>query len=174
MMPVENLTETAKETTKELHREPYLLDFIASRQWGTLGMLLEAVLRPKAALIQTYIEEGILVHTGLPWSIQALENAINNKTHESAGTQEMVGFIQGEIQKRVQDGFIILLPVEDAVQIFGENLKLSCITTLPHTRHQPCLILNLLEKPDEGIPGINSTNDTEITLWSMQFVLGKH
>ena len=36
----------------------------------------------------------------------------------------MVGLIWGEMQRRFQDGFSILTPAEDALQVFGEKLKL--------------------------------------------------
>ena len=75
-----------------------------------MGTLPEAVLRPEAALLQTYVKEGIPVHTGPPWLRQEPGNAI--------------GFIRGDMQRRVQYGFSILLPAADAVQIFGEKLKL--------------------------------------------------
>ena len=43
----------------------------------------------------------------------------------------MVRFIRGEIQRRVQDGFSILLPVADAVRGFGAKIKLPCIAVVP-------------------------------------------
>ena len=39
----------------------------------------------------------------------------------------MVGFILGEIQRRLKYGFSILLPAEESVPIFGERIKLSHI-----------------------------------------------
>ena len=62
----DNLAEMKKATAKELTRAPSILDFIASRQQGTLGALSEAVIHLLVALIQTYVEEGIPVQTGLP------------------------------------------------------------------------------------------------------------
>ena len=139
---------TSKATAKEIHRAPYLLALIASRKWRTLGTVVEAVIHPKDDLLKTYIEEDILVHTGLPWLSQALENAINNESHASECTQEMVGFIWGEMQQKVQDGFSIFLPAAGTVRIFGENLKLSYIVMVPQIHQRPRLILNLLAKPD--------------------------
>ena len=75
-----------------------------------MGTLPEAVLCPADDLLQTYVKEGIPVHTGPFWLIQEPDNAI--------------GFIRGDMHQRVQYGFSILLSAADAVQIFGEKLKL--------------------------------------------------
>ena len=132
-------------------------------------MLLEAVLHLVAALIQTHVQEGILVHTGPPWLRHALDNSITNGPHASACTPEMVEFIRVDMHQRVQDGFSILLPVADAVRIFGESLKLYRIMVVPQLRFRPHLILNLSEKPDEGIPSVNETTDREVSPELMQF-----
>ena len=39
--------------------------------------------------------------------------------------------ICGEMQRRVQYVFIILLPAEDVLPMFGEKLNISCITAVP-------------------------------------------
>ena len=65
-LTVENLVATAKATTKDIHPAPSLLDLISSRQRGCL------VTQPVAALLQNCAEEGVSVHIGQPWPIQAL------------------------------------------------------------------------------------------------------
>ena len=82
-------------------------------------MLPAAGLHPAAAFLQSYIEEGIPVNTGLPWTRKAVGNTIKNGPHASAFTPEMLGFIRGEMQQRVQDGFSILLHATDTVRVFG-------------------------------------------------------
>ena len=52
-------------------------------------------------------------------------------------------FIYREMQWRLQDDFSILLPVAEVVQMFGEKLKIYCITAPPQEHSQPHLILNL-------------------------------
>ena len=74
----------------------------------------------------------------------------------------MSGFIRGEMQRRVQDGFSILLPVADAVRIFVENLKLSYIAEVPQAHIQPRLILNMLAKPNKGTASVNNTTNKEV------------
>ena len=96
-----------------------------------LGALPAEVSHMETALIQYYAEECIPVITGPPWSGEALYNDTNNRPHASERTPEMVGFIQGEVQQSVHDGFSILLPVDDVVRIFGERLDLSCISAVP-------------------------------------------
>ena len=81
----------------------------------------------------------------------------------------MSGFIKGEMQRRVQDGFSILLPVADAVRIFGVKLKHSRITLVPQANIRLRLILNLLENPNKGTPSVKKTTDREVTLELMQF-----
>ena len=81
----------------------------------------------------------------------------------------MVGFIWGEMQWRVKDGFRILLHAADAVWIFGEGLKLSCIAVVPQSHQQPHLNLNLLEISDEGRPSVDNTTDREIAPELMHF-----
>ena len=55
----------------------------------------------------------------------------------------MTVFIYREMQWRSQDGFSTLLPVAEVVQMFGEKLKIYCITAAPQEHSQPHLILNL-------------------------------
>ena len=165
----DDLAATAKSTSRELHLAPSLLVFLASKQRKTLGTLPEAAWHPEASLLNSYIEEGIPVHTVPPWSIRALETAIVKVPHSSACTPEMAAFIWGEMQQRIQDGFSILFPAADAVHMFGSNIKLSCIAAVPRAHCQPCLILKLLEKSDEGTPSVNDTNDREFSPGSMQF-----
>ena len=63
----------------------------------TLGYLTEGVTHPSADLICSYVEEGIPVHTGPPWSLQDLETAISKGGHSSACDLEMTAFVQGEM-----------------------------------------------------------------------------
>ena len=74
------------------------------------------------------------------------------------------------MQRSVQDGFSILLPVADTVWMFREKLKLSRIMGVPQVQRQPCLILlNLSGKPNEGTPSGNDTTDREVAPDSIQF-----
>ena len=63
---LDNIEATSKATTEEIHRAPSLLTFIDLWQRGTLATITAAVLHPTAALLQSYIEEGILVKEGQP------------------------------------------------------------------------------------------------------------
>ena len=74
---------------------------------------------------------------------------------------EMVGFIQGEMQWRVQDGFSILLPAEDVLRVFVEKIKLSSIAAVPQAHRRPRLILDLSAQPDKVTPSVNGTIDRE-------------
>ena len=66
-------------------------------------------------LLQSYVEEGITDSTGPPWSRAALDEGIRNRPNASACAPDTVSFIQWEMQRRVQDVFIILLSITDAV-----------------------------------------------------------
>ena len=68
----DGILATAKETAEEIHLTPSLLAFIALRQRGALGTLPEELLHPEDALLQSYVEERILVNTGPPWWREAL------------------------------------------------------------------------------------------------------
>ena len=59
------------------------------------------------------------------------------------------------MQKRVQDGFSIFLPVVDAVRIFGERTKLSRIAAVPQAHRLPHLIVNISAQPDKYTPSVN-------------------
>ena len=96
-----------------------------------MGGLPKGVKHPVAALLQTYSEEGIPAHMWPPWSPQALETTISKGPHASACTPEMNSFIRGDIQRRVKDGFSILLLAADVIRLFGERLKLSRIMSVP-------------------------------------------
>ena len=127
-------------------------------------------LRPfSATLLQSYVEEGIPVNTGPPWLRKALDEAIYNGPHASACAPDMVSFIRGELRRRIQDGFSILLSAEDAVRLFGEQLKLSRRAAVPQAQRQPRLILNWSAPPEKETPSVNDTTDREIAPESMQF-----
>ena len=80
----DDLADTAKATAREIHSVSPLLSFIASKQSKTLGNLPEAVEHPASALLNSYVEEGILVHTGLPRSRRTLDTSISKGPHASA------------------------------------------------------------------------------------------
>ena len=80
---------------------PYLLSFMSLQQQGMGGMLPAAVLHPSSALLQSYVEEIIPVSIVPPWSREALDNDAKKGPHTSACTPEMVGFIRGEMQRRL-------------------------------------------------------------------------
>ena len=80
----------------------------------------------------------------------------------------MTTFIWGEMQRRIKDGFIILLPSADAIRPFGERLKISRITAVPQTHRHPQLILNLSVHPDSDTPSVNETTNRKAMLESLQ------
>ena len=96
-----------------------------------MGALIEAVRHLAAFLLQNYVEEGILVHTGAPWTSQIMELAIANGLHVLSFSPDTTSFIRGEMQQRVKDVFIIPLPSKDTVRIFRDKLKLYCILRPP-------------------------------------------
>ena len=50
---------------------------------------------------------------------QALETAISKGPHASACTPDMTTFIGREMQRRIKDGFSILLLAADTIRLFG-------------------------------------------------------
>ena len=134
-----------------------------------MGGLPEGVRHPAAALLRTYVEEGIPSHMGPPWSPQALETAISKGPHTSACTPEMTSFIRGDMQQRIKYGFSILLLAADVVQVFGERLKMSRIAAVPQAHLRLRLILNLSAQPDSDTPSVNDTTDREVVPESLQF-----
>ena len=100
-----------------------------------MGALLQAFRNLLADLLQTYIEEGVLLYTGPPWSRQALECAINNGPHASTCSSEITPFIRREVQRRLQYGFSIFLTAADAIRMFRDKLKLSHIAAFPQAHH---------------------------------------
>ena len=69
----------------------------------------------------------------------------------------------------IKDGFSILLLAEDAIQLFGERLKLSHIAAVPQAHCCPRLILNLLAQPESDTPSVNDITNREAALQSLQF-----
>ena len=116
--PTDDQAATSKATAREILNAPSILLFLSSKQRETIGSLLEEVRHPAASLIQSYVEEVISAHTGPLWYTQALETAISEGAHALACTPEMTTFIRGEKQRRIKDGFSILLHVVDAVRLF--------------------------------------------------------
>ena len=62
-----------------------------------------------------------------------------------------------------------LLPVADAMRLFGERRKLSHITAVPQAHRRLRLILNLSAQPDLDTLSVNETTDREAALESLQF-----
>ena len=144
-----------------------LTAFIDYRQWGTLGVLPVVVQHLSESIFRYYAEEGIPVHTGLPWTKQALEKVIPKGTHTSTCTPDMVAFICRDMRQIVRDGIHILLPFPDVVRMFGYKLKLSRTTVFPQEHHTPHLIINLLSKPDDSTPSVNRNTGREVEPESM-------
>ena len=94
---------------------------------------------------------------------------ISKGNHASACTTEMTSFIQGELRRRIKYGFSILLPAADAIRLFGERLKLSCITAVPQAHRRPRLILNLLAQPYSETLSVNKTTNREAATESLHF-----
>ena len=94
MAPSEdNLAAKYQTTTEEIQRAPSLLAFISAQKQLMLGTLSAAFSHLAADLLQSYVEEGILVRPGLPYSREALKNTIKNGPRASACTLEMLCFI---------------------------------------------------------------------------------
>ena len=72
-----------------------------------------------------------------------------------------------EMHQRIKYGFSILLLVVDAIRLFGERLKLSCIAVAPQAHRRLHLILNLSAQPDSDTPSVNETTDREAVLESL-------
>ena len=73
------------------------------------------------------------------------------------------------MQRMINDGFNILFPAADAIQLFGEWLKLTLIAAVPQEHSHPRLILNLLAQQDSDTPSFNKTTDREAGLELLQF-----
>ena len=93
----DNLADTDKSTTRKILSPPSLLSFLASKKSNTLVVLTEGVAHPVAFLLQSYVEEGILSHTGPPWYLHTLKTAISKGPHALTCTPDMTAFIQGEM-----------------------------------------------------------------------------
>ena len=93
----DDLASTARTTAKKIRQVASLEDFIASKQQSTLEALPAAVTHPAATLLQSYVDEGIPVNTGPPWSRNSLDEAIHNGPHASVCALDIVSFIQGEL-----------------------------------------------------------------------------
>ena len=80
---IETLAYTANTMVSDLDLATSIIVFIALRQRGSLGAILEAVRYPSGALFTKYMVEGILVHALPDWSQKALDAAINWVPHAS-------------------------------------------------------------------------------------------
>ena len=81
----------------------------------------------------------------------------------------MTDFIRGEMQRRIKYGFRIFLPSADAIRLFGEKLKLSCITEMPQAHRRLRLIINLPSQPDSDMSSVNTTTNREAAPESLKF-----
>ena len=73
------------------------------------------------------------------------------------------------MQRRIKDGFSILLLVADAIRLFGEKLKLSCIAVAPQEYRHLHLIFNLSSQTDSDTPSVNETTNKEAASELLKF-----
>ena len=141
----------------DLSQAPSLTDFIASQQWGTLGVLTKEVQQPNTTLLEEYVVEGILLHARPDWSQKDLEKLISLGNHVSACTPNMIAFILGDVSQRMRDGFNIFILAIDAFQMFRERINMSRTAAVPQEHRGSCLILSLSGKPYDGTTSVYDT-----------------
>ena len=108
---VNNLAFTAWKTLEVPTQAPSLTAFVVYRQQRTREALTEAVQHLSVPLEQKYVDKGIPICRGPPWTKRALERDIAKGTHTSTCTPEMTTFICREMRQCVQYEFIIILSV---------------------------------------------------------------
>ena len=84
-------------------------------------------------------------------------------------TQEATAFCQQELLEQAQRGFIIIIPVDVALLVFGDRIHISRLASVDQDKRNPCLIYNSLAVPDDITPTVNASTDKSTAPNTMQF-----
>ena len=95
--------------------------------------------------------------------------AIATAPHTCTLTQEATAFYQQELLERAQRGFIIILPVDTALLVFGDSIQISHLASVDQANIKPCLICNSSAAPDDVTPAVNTSAKKSTAPDAMQF-----
>ena len=79
--------------------------------------------------------------------------------HASTLTLEDTAFYRQELLERAQCGFSIILPVNVAMLVFGDRIRISCLASVDQANRKPCLICFSLASPNDVTHAINASTN---------------
>ena len=84
-------------------------------------------------------------------------------------TPEATTFCQQELLEWAQSGFSIILPVDVALFVFGDCIRISCLVSVDPAKRKPRLLYNVSAAPDDVTPAVNASIKKSTAPNTMQF-----
>ena len=163
------LLAVARSIASTIQRATCLDSFLAVKQQPTLSPPPSAVNYPASPLLKEYSELGCPADVGPAWPLTTIIAAISTGPHASTLIQEAAAFFWKELLERVQNGFRIILPVEVALLLFGDRIRISCLASVDQANRKPRLICNSSVTSDDVTPAVNTCTDKYNARYAMQF-----
>ena len=120
-------------------------------------------------LIKEYEELGFPAHVGPAWLLTTVIATIATGPHVSTLTPEATAFYRQELLGQAQHGFSIVLPLDVALLVFGDRIRISRLAYVDQANRKPRLICNSLVAPDNVTPAINASTNKYFAPDAMQF-----
>jgi hypothetical protein len=120
-----------------------------------------ALCHPVADLLHEWATYGCPTNTGMPWTAEQMQAAVNRGPHRSALSNKAIAHFKAEVNEKVKSGQAKLVSWDDIKDNPPAELKIFPIAAIPHKSKQFRSILDLsfnLQLNQGGIvPSVNST-----------------
>ena len=124
------LLATAMATASSTQRAPCLNYFLTGKQRPAMSPPPATKNHPASPLLKKYAERGCPAAVGMAWPLDIINSAIDTFPHASTLTPEATDFCQQELLEQAQRGFSIVLPVDVALLVFGDYIRISPLASV--------------------------------------------
>ena len=175
----DSIAHLANITGATIYSSPDIDTFVKGCQFQTIAAPPPSTYHLATPLTQSLATSGFLAPVSNPWSLDAIKAAISKGSHTSTQNPASTAFCRVELAYRVSHGFSLLLTLEVAVLLFGRNLRISRLVSVPQTNWKDWLICDSIVSPPGGIllltplsddtPAANMSTNRTVAPQSMQF-----
>ena len=175
----DSIAHLANITGATIYSSPDIDTFVKGCQFQTIAAPPPSAYHLATPLTQSLATSGFLAPVSNPWSLDAIKAAISKGSHTSTQNPASTAFCRVELAYRVSHGFSLLLTLEVAVLLFGRNLRISRLVSVPQTNWKDWLICDSIVSPPGGIllltplsddtPAANMSTNRTVAPQSMQF-----
>ena len=98
-----------------------------------------------------------------------IREANTKDPHASTLKPTAISFCWEELLERDQQGFSIILPEDVALEVFGDRIRISCLTSVDQAHRKPRLFYNATAAPNATTPSVNAFADKGSAPNAIQF-----